>query len=80
MGSTPDLPLLGIRVVDAVRGPLAPITRYLAELGARVDHVGAGEEQADEAALAANFGNTTGVWQRLHQLGGVGAQQTRRRS
>jgi crotonobetainyl-CoA:carnitine CoA-transferase CaiB-like acyl-CoA transferase len=56
MGSSPDLPLLGIRVVDAVRGPLAPITRYLAELGARVDRVGACEELADEAALAANFG------------------------
>ncbi|MET0364861.1 MAG: CoA transferase, partial [Sphingobium sp.] len=30
-------PLTGIHVVDAVAGPLAPITRYLAELGATVD-------------------------------------------
>jgi len=32
-----DRPLAGVRVVDLVEGPLAPITRYLAELGARVD-------------------------------------------
>lgn len=32
-----DRPLRGIVVVDAVRGPLAPITRYLAELGAVVE-------------------------------------------
>lgn len=30
-------PLSGLRVVDLVDGPLAPITRYLAELGAGVD-------------------------------------------
>jgi crotonobetainyl-CoA:carnitine CoA-transferase CaiB-like acyl-CoA transferase len=32
-----DRPLAGLRVIDLVDGPLAPITRYLAELGARVD-------------------------------------------
>ncbi|WP_077145589.1 hypothetical protein [Sphingopyxis sp. KK2] len=34
---TLDRPLAGLRVVDLIDGPLAPITRYLAELGARVD-------------------------------------------
>lgn len=34
-----ERPLQGLRVVDAVRGPLAPLSRYLAELGARVDRV-----------------------------------------
>ncbi|MBA2933795.1 CoA transferase [Sphingomonas sp. CGMCC 1.13654] len=34
-----DRPLAGIRVVDCVSGPLAPITRTLAELGARVDRL-----------------------------------------
>lgn len=34
-----DPPLAGIRVVDAVTGPLAPITRYMADLGARVDRL-----------------------------------------
>lgn len=31
-----DRPLAGITVIDAVRGSLAPVTRYLAELGATV--------------------------------------------
>lgn len=31
-----DRPLAGLRIIDAVSGPLAPITRYLAELGAVV--------------------------------------------
>jgi crotonobetainyl-CoA:carnitine CoA-transferase CaiB-like acyl-CoA transferase len=34
-----DRPLAGVRVVDAVHGPLAITTRYLAELGAQVDRV-----------------------------------------
>lgn len=34
-----ERPLAGIRVVDLVAGPLAPITRYLAELGAHVDRL-----------------------------------------
>ncbi|HET6536847.1 MAG TPA: CoA transferase [Sphingopyxis sp.] len=37
-----ERPLAGLRVVDLISGPLAPldsITRYLAELGARVDHI-----------------------------------------
>lgn len=34
-----DRPLAGVRVLDAVRGPLAVSTRYLAELGAQVDRI-----------------------------------------
>lgn len=34
-----ELPLAGIRVVDMVSGPLAVITRYLADLGATVDRI-----------------------------------------
>ncbi|SEH19322.1 Crotonobetainyl-CoA:carnitine CoA-transferase CaiB [Sphingopyxis sp. YR583] len=46
-------PLSGLRVVDLVDGPLAPITRYLAELGARVDRfVPATGATADIAANA----------------------------
>lgn len=48
-------PLAGVRVVDAVAGPLAPATRYLAELGARVDRIV--EPLEDPLAdLAANMG------------------------
>lgn len=32
-----DRPLSGLRVIDLIDGPLAPLTRYLAELGAQVD-------------------------------------------
>lgn len=49
-----DRPLAGLRVVDLVDGPLAPITRYLAELGARVDRYGPAE--GDAADIAANAG------------------------
>lgn len=52
-----DPPLASIRVVDAVRGPLAPITRHLAELGATVDRIveaSPGEDAFD--MLAANSG------------------------
>ncbi|WP_225007092.1 CaiB/BaiF CoA-transferase family protein [Novosphingobium percolationis] len=38
-----DRPLAGIRIVDAVGGPLAAITRHLADLGARVDRFGSSE-------------------------------------
>ncbi|MCW1384097.1 CoA transferase [Novosphingobium sp. KCTC 2891] len=38
-----DRPLAGIRIVDAVSGPLASITRHLADLGARVDRFGGAE-------------------------------------
>lgn len=51
-----DRPLAGIRVVDLVRGPLAVITRYLAELGAsvtRLDDDAAADPQDD---LVANVG------------------------
>ncbi len=41
-----DRPLSGVRVVDAVHGPLAMTTRYLAELGARVDRI-VGEVRLD---------------------------------
>lgn len=37
-------PLAGVRIVDAVRGPLAPITRYLADLGATVDRIVADDD------------------------------------
>lgn len=47
-------PLSGLRVVDLVDGPLAPLTRYLAELGARVDRfVSTTDTTAD---IAANVG------------------------
>lgn len=51
-----DRPLAGLVIVDAVRGPLAPITRYLAELGAVVHRVGAGGPTTDPVDLAANAG------------------------
>lgn len=41
-----DRPLSGLHVVDLVEGPLAPITRYLAELGARVDRFAAKKSEA----------------------------------
>lgn len=49
-----ERPLSGLRVVDLVDGPLAPITRYLAELGARVDRFAAASGAASE--IAANAG------------------------
>lgn len=49
-----DRPLGGLRVVDLVDGPLAPITRYLAELGARVDRFV--RATGDAADIAANAG------------------------
>ena len=50
-----DRPLAGLRVVDAVTGPLAPITRYLAELGATVVRIVEPEPDADPfEELAAN--------------------------
>lgn len=49
-----DRPLSGLRVVDLVDGPLAPITRYLAELGARVDRFVMA--RGDAADIAANAG------------------------
>lgn len=50
-----DRPLHGIKVADLVRGPLAPITRYLAELGAEVSRLvePTGDRLED---LAANIG------------------------
>lgn len=49
-----DRPLSGLRVVDLVDGPLAPVTRYLAELGARVDRYG--PPSGDAADIVANAG------------------------
>jgi crotonobetainyl-CoA:carnitine CoA-transferase CaiB-like acyl-CoA transferase len=49
-----DRPLAGLRIVDAVRGPLAPITRYLAELGATVDRFDGPGAIADLLTDAAN--------------------------
>jgi crotonobetainyl-CoA:carnitine CoA-transferase CaiB-like acyl-CoA transferase len=51
-----DRPLGGLRVLDLVQGSLAPLTRYLAELGARVDRVDLEIEPDPEADLAANAG------------------------
>lgn len=51
-----DRPLYGVRVVDLVAGPMAPITRYLAELGARVDRFVAQPGALDAADIAANAG------------------------
>lgn len=59
MHDTPEVerPLAGLRVVDAVSGPLAPITRYLAELGAWVVRFGVPAEDRDPfEELAANRG------------------------
>ena len=53
--ATTDRPLAGIGVIDAVRGPLAPITRYLAELGATVTRV-VNQVAGDVDDLAANVG------------------------
>ena len=56
-GEAIDPPLSGVRIVDLVQGALAPITRYLAELGARVDRVVAEAPVADDFdELAANVG------------------------
>ncbi|WP_176593673.1 CoA transferase [Sphingobium sp. EM0848] len=57
MAETLDLPLSGICVVDLVRGPLASITRYLAELGAQVDRLDGHDALADAVEdFAANAG------------------------
>ncbi|MES2095643.1 MAG: CoA transferase [Pseudomonadota bacterium] len=57
-----DRPLAGIHVVDLVRGPLAPITRYLAELGAQVDRIDDVAPSPDDLTwMAANAGKTTHV-------------------
>ena len=54
-----DRPLTGLRIVDAVVGPLAPITRILAELGATVHRIV--PDAADPIdALAANRGKLAG--------------------
>jgi len=55
-----DRPIAGLRIVDAVRGELASLTRYLAELGARVERIA--EPLADPFAdVAANAGKLTGT-------------------
>ncbi|HJQ16953.1 MAG TPA: CoA transferase [Allosphingosinicella sp.] len=51
-----DPPLAGISVVDCVRGPLAPTTRYLAELGATVVRLADPADGADIDAATANAG------------------------
>ncbi|WP_066623746.1 CaiB/BaiF CoA-transferase family protein [Brevundimonas vesicularis] len=57
VASGTDRPLRGVRVVDLVRGHLAPITRYLADLGARVDRIEAEAPAPDDLSdLAANSG------------------------
>ena len=49
-------PLSGIRVVDGVRGPLAMIGRYLADLGAEIDRFVPAEEDDSAEAIVANAG------------------------
>jgi crotonobetainyl-CoA:carnitine CoA-transferase CaiB-like acyl-CoA transferase len=60
-----DRPLSGLRVVDLVDGPLAPITRYLAELGARVDRfvpaVGGAADVAANAGKVLHGGGVDGA-------------------
>ena len=51
-----DPPLAGIQVVDCVQGPLAPITRYLADLGATVTRLSSIAAEADLDEAAANVG------------------------
>ncbi len=51
-----DRPLTGIQVVDLVRGPLAVITRYLAELGASVTRRDDGQAEDALDDLVANVG------------------------
>lgn len=57
MSQTPlqDRPLVGLRIIDMVRGPLAPLTRYLAELGATVERFadGCADPIVDAAANGA---------------------------
>ena len=56
-GADVDRPLSGVRIVDLVRGPLAPITRYFAELGAQVDRIDADAAGVDDLAdIVANAG------------------------
>lgn len=52
-----DYPLSGIFVVDLVRGPMASVTRFLAELGAKVDRIDGREGAADTVeTFVANAG------------------------
>ena len=46
-------PLSGIRVIDGVRGPLAMIARYLADLGAQVDRFAPIDNSAESRAANA---------------------------
>jgi crotonobetainyl-CoA:carnitine CoA-transferase CaiB-like acyl-CoA transferase len=60
--ANPRRPLAGIVIVDAVAGPLAPATRYLAELGANVVRIEApktdGSTREQLKDTAANNGKT----------------------
>ncbi|ROT97058.1 CoA transferase [Altererythrobacter sp. FM1] len=58
MSELVDPPLSGIKIVDAVSGALAPISSYLAHLGAEVDRVHP-VDASDPVDLAANAGK---VW------------------
>lgn len=59
MSSPVTPPLAGVHVVDAVDGSLAPITRYLAELGATVHRFAAPLARGDARDLTANIGKIT---------------------
>ncbi|HEX7872321.1 MAG TPA: CoA transferase [Sphingobium sp.] len=56
MTEAADAPLAGIQVVDAIDGPLAPLTRYLAELGATVHRFAKHHAATDTRDLTANIG------------------------
>ena len=62
-----DLPLTGIRILDAVPGPLAAIARFLGELGAEVIRVALAEPR-DLATIAANLGKAAAPPDRLTAL------------
>ncbi|MCC2980610.1 CaiB/BaiF CoA-transferase family protein [Sphingomonas sp. IC4-52] len=53
-----DRPLRGVRVVDAVHGPLSVTTRYLAELGAQVDRIVVAAAGDSLSNRIANLGKT----------------------
>lgn len=65
-----DPPLAGIHVVDAVTGPLAPISRYLADLGARVDRL---DDSADNNAE--DVADNSGKYPHDYSLGSSDAKQ-----
>jgi crotonobetainyl-CoA:carnitine CoA-transferase CaiB-like acyl-CoA transferase len=70
MAEIVDLPLTGITVVDMVRGPLASITRYLAELGARVERI----DESHAADAYEDFAANAGKQRHMVAVGSAAAQ------